>query len=138
VGGLEQMQSEQDKIRIIAFEKLAEGNVKEAFSFISKIISTNSYTLDDLYLAGQWSLDSGFYEKAIELLTRSLSESTLVNETWYMGSAYIARAYARVLIGENELALEDLAQINDDVELSWLLNHPPVSKLSLLAQIKKK
>jgi len=130
------MQNELDKIRAIAFKKLAAGNVKDAFSCISEIISTNSYTLDDLYLAGEWALDSGFYAEAIKLLTRTLSESSIVNETWYIDSAYIARAYARVLINEHALALEDLAQIKDDVELTWLVNHPPVSKLSLLAQIE--
>lgn len=132
------MQNEHKKMRDVAFEKLGEGNVKEAFSCISQIIATNTYTLDDLYLAGQWALDSGLYAEAIELLTRTLSESALVKETWYIDSAYIARAYARFLNGEYRSALEDLAQINDNVEISWLLNHPFVSKLSLLAQIEKK
>lgn len=130
------MQSEQDKIRAYVYEKLAEGDVKLAFTSISKIISTDSYTLDDLHLAGELALDSGYYAEAIVLLTRTLSESALVKETWYVDSSYIARAYARILVGENELALEDLANINDNVELSWLLKHPPVNKHSLLAQIK--
>ncbi len=129
------MQNEQKNMRDNAFAKLAEGDVREAFLCISQIIATENYTLDDLYLAGQWALDSGFYVEAIELLTRTLSESELAKETWYIDSAYIARAYARILIGEFAAAQEDLTQIKDNVELSWLLNLPSVSKLSLLAQI---
>ena len=131
------MQNDHKKIRDVAFDKLGEGNVKEAFSYISQIIASNSYTLDDLYLAGQWALDSGLYTESIDLLTRALSESALAKETWYIDSAHIARAYAKVLIGEYKSAQEDLAQINDNVEMSWLLNHPSVSKLSLLTRIKE-
>lgn len=124
-----------EKIRATAFEKLGVGDVKAAFSCISEIISTGFYTLDDLYLAGEWALDSGYYHKAIDLLTRTLSESKFHKEFWYLESALIARAYARVLIGELKLALDDLSQVNDDVTLSWLSNHQPINKISLLTKI---
>jgi len=125
------------KLRTDAFDKLKEGDVRSAYLCISEIISGSNYTLDDLYLAGQWALDSGYYAEAINLLTRTLSESKQANETWYVDSAHIAMAYAKVLLGEYLSALEDLAAIQDDVELSWLINLPPVSKLSLLADIEK-
>lgn len=123
-------------MRASAFEALGAGDVRAAFSHISGVLATGTYTLDDLYLAGEWALDSGLYRDAINLLTRAISASTSEGECWYIDSAYIARAYARVQIGEYDLAQNDLAQIDDNVELSWLRNHPAVSKRSLLICIK--
>jgi tetratricopeptide (TPR) repeat protein len=125
------------EIRKRAFEKLKQGDVNEAFNLIYEVFDTNQYTLDDIYLAGEWALDSGKYDTAIDLLTQTLSESEKLNEPWYVDSALLARAYARILTSDFDQAVDDLSKIKENVRLTWLRNHPTIDKNSILAKLNR-
>jgi tetratricopeptide (TPR) repeat protein len=127
------MPDDANAIRAAAFEALNEGKVEEAYARLSQILTTDECTLDDLYLAGEWALDAGLYQTAIDLFSRTINESESMKDSWYLDGVYLARAYARAQTGAHDLAKDDLALVPDGVELTWLRNHSALSKESVLA-----
>lgn len=123
--------------RANAYALLSDGDVCSAFYKMSELISRGGHSVDDLYLAGEWALDAGLYQEAIDMLSRSVTESFAESDTWYIESAYLARAYARIMIGEYKMAGDDLAKIDDVIEITWLGNHPKISKETLLGMLRK-
>lgn len=117
-----------DDLRKKANEALGNGDVNQAYLIICEVISSKNSTLDDLYLAAEWALDSKHYDECIGLYNQALSASITQNETWYLDSIYLGRAYAYALTDEKEEASNDMLKVSSETELSWLRNHPLINK----------
>ncbi|NOT15323.1 MAG: hypothetical protein HOP21_07030 [Methylotenera sp.] len=117
-----------EDLRKNAIDELSTGNVEQAYIIMCDVISNEHCILDDVYLAAEWALDSNQYNESIDLFTRALSISKSQNETWYLSTIYLARAYAQALVGAKSDALNDLMQLDDELQITWFKNHPFINK----------
>ena len=87
------------------------------------------------FFAGQYLLELGRHQKALQHLTRCVEICESSNEHWYLDSAYLLRAYCAAHVGNKELARRDLAHVGDHADMPWLAVDPPVSKAAINAML---
>lgn len=126
------MDNVAQELRARAMHSVGTGDLEAALASIAELIDSGQHTLDDVYLAGEWSLDLARYRDTISYMTQVLVLSASAQDTWYSDAAYIARAFAHAQMGGHGLAKEDLSNVPDEVELSWLKCQPRISKQTIL------
>jgi tetratricopeptide (TPR) repeat protein len=87
------------------------------------------------FFLGQYLLELTQYQKAKIYLTQCIDASKLVEDTWYLDSAYLLHAYAAAKTGDKKTAVQSLAYIADDEPMDWIDVDPPVSKDSIKAML---
>ena len=90
------------------------------------------------YFAGEYLLELGQHAKAISFFSNCITIGVESEAHWFMDSAHLLRAYCAAKTGDWSLAVQDLADVPDDEEMSWLSVEPAISKSSVLTMIASK
>ncbi|PHR26053.1 MAG: hypothetical protein COA36_13180 [Desulfotalea sp.] len=91
----------------------------------------------DWYLAGEYCLELGKINEAIDYLTKAIDLSLAKSDTYFLEVCYIERAYAYVKIGDPEGASKDLVNLEQDASVSWLRGITPITKQNLQESLGK-
>ncbi|MDQ0568339.1 tetratricopeptide (TPR) repeat protein [Variovorax paradoxus] len=111
------------------------GQIDEAAQVLRRTAVHNDGIDSVHFFAGQYMLELGLHQQAIQHLTRCVEICESSHEHWYLDSAYLLRAYCAAHVGNRELARRDLAHLGDDADMSWLAVDPPVSKAAVSSML---
>lgn len=112
-------------------------NLNDAINLLKQSV-LNYKSIDSArFFAGQYLLELGNYEEAIEQLTECIKLCGLSGELWYLDSSYLLRAYCAAKTNNAKLANDDLNRIDDDDAMSWIPVEPVVSKSSINFMLQK-
>lgn len=113
-----------------------EKKLQEAYIMSLDLVSQDD-DLSNLYIASELAVEIYKFDDAIDLSTKIIQQSLSKNNTWYLSTAYLLRAFSYVKTNHYEQAIHDINEAcvieeDGDAGIFWLQNHQEINRTMII------